>query len=369
MGQPPDVSNIPISRITQKEEIMQIAEHVAPFFRSHIRERTGKSPRFITVKDIQYSQHMKDHAVDFEVNINYISDQGSWNELIVIRDFKNITPFEDEISRYSRLEKRCTQFANVKILPMISVDRENYRIVYEKQKGYSIYQLGLSQKLVDYTLGRISAIFHGKELINLKQSSSKELLNFLVEHLPFTDEEKGSILTLGSSHLDVFESSQGGYQPCSVLDPNNLFFTPTQEMDAISMDALANKGAIIAVIPIEAPEDIVMDRMTDVATIYSNRAYGEFLSTGSLEETIQSMRNYFQGYDESAKILGIPTFRELYPNGFTLDIHMLISHFLVEIHKLHGAPGGKTGFEDKDPIRYAYYLLVKKPLHSLDLLL
>ncbi|MHA2250383.1 MAG: hypothetical protein ACXAD7_08470, partial [Candidatus Kariarchaeaceae archaeon] len=56
---------------------------------------------------------------------------------------------------------------------------------------------------------------------------------------------------------------------------------------------------------------------------------------------------------------------ELFPEGSTLDIQMMLSFLLFEISKLHGKPGGETGFENKDPIRFIYFLLLKTPFKKI----
>lgn len=354
-----------ISRVILKDQLMKISEQVAPFFRNRKKDEFGNPPRFLNVKDIQYSKITKDELAEYDIVIFLLSDLGSWSEQIVIREFNKIELLEDEIFRYTRLEQRCLNFKNVKILPIISVDKENYRVIYENQLGFNIYQLGLSQKLIDYTLGQITSIYHGNEVIGLEQITVRELLHFLINHLPFTLEERESIQNLLEPQLNYLTKTKGGYLPCSLFDPNKLQFVPSLERDSISMDALANQGALLSVILLEKPEAFVIDRMTDVATIYSNRAFKEFLSTGDVIETKHSIENFLQGYKDISNKLETPSLSEIFPEGITLDLQMLMSYYLVEITKLQGKPGGKTGFENKDPIRYSYLLLTQTPFRSI----
>ncbi len=341
-----------------KDQLLKSAELIAPFFKNRKKNDQGNSPRYINVKDIDFIQIDKGDSIEYEIIVQLLSDQGIWTETILIREFNNNEDLEDEISRYGRLEQRCFLFPNIELAPMININRANFQIIYEKHKGVNIYQLGLSQKMVDVILGQITSLFHGHEVVDLERTTSKELIHFLISHLPFTDEERGSIIELLESHLERMTDSKGGYLPCSLLNPNKLKFDVMHEEDT-TLDVIARKGGLLSMLSIEKPEDFVMDRMTDVATIFSNRAYSEFIAIGNVDQTKLSIENFFSGYNEISSKLGTPSLSDLYPKGITLDLQMLIGFFLVEIHKLHIRT--VSDFENKDPIRYVYFLLTKFP--------
>ncbi|MHA2250382.1 MAG: hypothetical protein ACXAD7_08465, partial [Candidatus Kariarchaeaceae archaeon] len=286
-----DELKLSINKLVRKNQLMEIAELVAPFFKLRKKDEEGNPARFISVKDVQFNQIVKENHVEFDVTIHLLSDQGGWLQNVIIREFTDSDSFNDELTRYSTLEKRCFQFSNVTLLPMINIDQNNFRIVYEKQKGFTIYQLGLSQRLADFTLGQLAAILQGNEGVNIDQKASMEIFHFLLSHLPFTLEERESIMNLLAPHMDLLSRSNGGYYPCTLFDPYELQFIPLQDKDSITMEAIANKGAILAVLLIQTPENLIIDRMTDVATIFSQRAFNEFRYTGDVLETKQSITN------------------------------------------------------------------------------
>jgi hypothetical protein len=340
---------------------MEIAEIVAPYFRRKIKDETGQSARFISVKDIQFNQKAKDDGIEFDVVIQLLSDQGSRSESVIIREFNDVNSFKGEISRYNTLQQRFLVFPFVNLLPMIHIDNDNHRIVYEKEVGFNIEQLGLSQELTDYTLGQITALLHGNKSINLELSNESTILDFLISHLPFTDEEQGSIRKLLTPHLKFLSSSTGGYSPCTYYDPRTLNFIPVLDKENITKTSVTEEGAIQSIILVETPENTIADRMTDISVIFSRQAYDEFLTSGKIVETKQCLVDFLEGYNEISKRINMPQLSTLYPKGSTLNLQMLINFWLIEINKLHGKPGGISGFENKDMIRYTYYLLVKMP--------
>ncbi len=355
-----DFAKITLSKLVRRNLIMEIAEVIAPYFRSKKKDASGQSARFISVKDIQFNKIRKNNTDEYDVFVQLLSDQGSWTENIIIKEFSDNTSFQQEMTRYGELEIRFSQVPYVKLLPLIHIDKQNFRIVYEKQNGFDIDQLGLSQELTDFTLGQLTALLHGPKISRLDQTTSQLFVDFLLNHLPFQDEERGSIKKLLQPHWELLAKSGGGYIPFTFYDPKKFQFIPMRDKGSITKNAIRYHGAIQSLITIEDPDYPVADRMADISVIFCKQAYEEFLLNDEVEDTIRCISDFLDGYDEIAAKIKAPPLKDMYPRGSTLNLQMLINFLLIEINKLHGTPD-PTGLKNKDAIRYVYMLLVNKP--------
>ena len=105
------------------------------------------------------------------------------------------------------------------------------------------------------------------------------------------------------------------------------------------------------------------ERMRDIAYYFHDRVYLEFIETGGINRTIGQMREFFEGYLIAANIHQMPSIKEVYPSGITLDVQLLFVAWLREVEKIQ--EGGTSLVDEKDLLRYSYFLLTQDPLKSL----
>ncbi|MHA2171799.1 MAG: hypothetical protein ACXAB7_18140 [Candidatus Kariarchaeaceae archaeon] len=356
-----DELEISLSKLVQRNRIMEIAEVVSPYFRTKKKDAAGNAARFISVKDIQFNQYEKGNATEYDVTIQLLSDQGSWTDGIIIREFDSGAKLEAEMTNYNQLQSRLNKYPTMQLLPMINIDRENKRIVYEKQTGYTIDQLDLSQNLTDFFLGQLTASLHGGEYLQLESTTLQTLIDFLLAHLAFTDEERSSLSYLLEPHLQSVRAGKGGYAPYTSFDFSNFHFVPQISKETITKANILSGKAVKSIIRIDYPEAPIVDRMTDISSIFCRAAYSEFLSNGKMKETVNAVYNFLEGYEARSDEMGYSSLLDMYPIESTLNLQMLVNFWLIEINKLQGIPGGATGFEGKESIQYAYFLLLQKP--------
>ena len=109
------------------------------------------------------------------------------------------------------------------------------------------------------------------------------------------------------------------------------------------------------IIPLIRPDATVIDRMTDIAVYFTERAYEEFQQYGHVEQTQKNVQEFFAGYNSVLAHTSEKNLSIIYPNGITLDLQMLISFFLYEMKE------SEQPFTSPDSLRYLYFLLLKKP--------
>ncbi len=336
-----------MSKIGFRNHLMEIAEDIAPHFKERRTDEHGNPVRYISVQDVHFEKKVDTaQSIEYRVNFDFLSDQGHWNQPVIIKEFSSLELLEEEVLRYNQLKKRCTLFDDIDPYPMISLDRENLQIVYEELEGSSFEELQLTDDEYDIIIGRLAAILQGDTRVSLQDTSLRVLLDYIVKNMPIDDDFHEEFSLLLEPHYYIIPPCHGGYDPCIVFLPEEMKFTRIS-------------NSIKTHIPMITSDGTPTDRMTDVANIYTLDGVTEFSSSGNLDRTQARVKNFFEGYNIVASKMNAPKLEELYPNGITLDLQMFVSYALMELQLIKHE--NLSYFTNPEALRYFYYLLQKKP--------
>ncbi|MHA2172404.1 MAG: hypothetical protein ACXAB7_21240, partial [Candidatus Kariarchaeaceae archaeon] len=334
-------------RIGLRNHLMEIAETIAPQYKERRTDEHGNPVRYISVQDIHFDKKVDtEQSIEYRMNIDFLSDQGHWNQPIIVKEFGSAELLEQEILRYDQLKKRCSLFDDIDPYPMISLDRENLQIVYEELEGNTVDDLQLSKDEYDIVMGRLAAILQGGTRVSLQDTSLRAFLDYIVQHMPVGEEYREELSLLLEPHYYIIPPCHGGYEPCILFLPEEMKF-----------EKVGN--SIKTHIPMITSDGTPTDRMSDVANIYTLDGVSEFTSSGNLDRTVQRVKNFFAGYNIVSQRLNAPNLEELYPNGITLDLQMLVSYVLMEMQLIQHEQ--LSTFSNPDAMSYIYFLLQKKP--------
>ncbi len=333
---------------------MQIAEDLIPYFKSQIKDEFGNTARFASIQDVEFDQILLAEINNIHLKVKVLSDQGAWTHDLIIREFKDLDKLNREIERYNELERRCILFENIFPAPLINVDKNNRQLIYEKNTGLQIDKIEFTNNLKDYQLGKIFAMIQGEKSNPLDASTMKELLEYVLSTLPFTEDERTRISMLLEPHYYILPNSLGGYVPCTLFDPTTI---EVNKLSDITRENIDDNKALYLTIPIQIPESNIVDRMADIASYYIEETYKEFCTTGSVHNTKEKIYVFFEGYNSVAKQINMPTMKELYKHGITLDIQMLLIFWIMILSKI----GSGENVWSKDVTRFTYFILLKKP--------
>ncbi|MHA2249613.1 MAG: hypothetical protein ACXAD7_04585 [Candidatus Kariarchaeaceae archaeon] len=349
------------SSFVQKNDFMEVAELVAPLFREKITDEEGNPARFISVLNIDYQDEDWGDILNHTVDIQLHSDQGQLTQKILIREFQTPRLMEIELNRFTEIEQRCQPFPELEAEPMININTERLFVVYEKVEGTSFEELQLQLNVLDYLMGRISAILQGPQIFPLDENTIREMMIFLLMNLPFTDEERASIVNLLEKNFEKIGASTGGYLPCTLFHPNAIIFQPLMEYRFIDNITIDEGKAFKIIISNLYPENLSNDRISDFAVYYHTRSYNEFLEEGEISIIEYEMQSFLEGYNNIIKSLNLPSLKELYPQGNTLNLQLLSAAWLQEAEKVQSGQIDYDNFEERDFLRYTYYLLLENP--------
>lgn len=345
------------AKINSRNEIMNVAESLIPYFKSRKKDEKGNSARFVSVQDVNFDQVLMGDVNNIKLKVKLLSDQGGWTHDLIIREFKDEDILTDEINRYNELERRVLIFDNIFPSPLIHIDKERKQLIYEYKTGEKFRELQLDDELKDYQIGRIFAMIQGEFSNPLDGEKMRALFTYMINSLPFQPEEKENIAMLLEPHYYILPNSLGGYQPCTLFDPANIEFTKLVDED-ITKQLMKENKALFLTIPLQQPEDMIVDRMADVASFYIRRVFTEFIETGSVENVKNLILSFFEGYNSVSKEIGTPNLEELYPHGITLDIQLLLVFWILKYTEISKKIDNAW---NKDSLRFTYFLLLKKP--------
>ncbi|OLS29341.1 MAG: hypothetical protein HeimC2_00660 [Candidatus Heimdallarchaeota archaeon LC_2] len=326
-------------------------------------DNVGNQAETISVQDVDYiTKELKD-VFEYELKIHFISDQGQLFQTVVAREFENEDMMNLEIERYGEIVGRTVLFNDITPKPLVKVDALTRSIVLEKIEGSTLDELGISQELKDFILGRIYGILHGNEILSVSEENVLEFFKFLLTHLRFTDEEKNRLVPLLQTHFTKFSECFGGFTPQTIIVSDHISFRLNETIQLVDKEMIAQGHMVLSTIKSEIPDELTDERMRDIAYYFHDRTYLEFMETGNINKTIGQMKEFFEGYLLAANIHQMPPLNEVYPSGITLDIQLLFVAWLREVEKIQ--KGENILNEDKDLLRYSYFLLTQNPLKSL----
>jgi hypothetical protein len=340
-------------------DAMELAEELAPLFQSKIKDKHGNEARYISVHNIEYTKKSYNKIVEYEIDIHFFSDQGDYYQTLWIKEFADYDTMKEELDGYYDTVNVSINYPDINIYPLLKMDQERGLLIYEKPPGFDLDRLGFSDELKYFILGRIYGVLHGKNLEELDHVTLKEFLTFLINHLPFTDEEKRSVQNLVERELIKYKQNFGGLIPQMQIRPVGIVFQIHDSKQKLSKETVSTTNDIVANLRYELPDKLTIDRMSDVAYLFHDRAFEEFQKTGKLDNTILEMSHYFAGYIDALISLKLPSLEQLYPIDNTINLQLLFVAWLREVEKLQ--IGALEPHKDRDLLQYSYYLLTDNP--------
>lgn len=323
---------------------MKIIEEMAPVFKNRTKFGERIQAKFLTINDLTIrSYDTTETYTEILATVSLQSDSTSWEQELLIRSFHEEIEFKDELDRFAELERRFAKTENIDPTPLINIDRENLRVIYDLGESNSLSSINAKIPGFDGSMGKLIAMLQGSEMKNLKFTSLRDQMEVILKYVPITDKEKTNISLLLEPHYPIIDNTNGGYMSCTLFDPEHVKvqFAPNNEFYFL--------------VPPKQPESKIVDRMADIAIYFTERAHMEFMATGTLDSTKADVQEFFVGYNKIFSELSDQNLYTVYPHGITLDLQMLISFVLYEM-KNSARP-----FSSPDCLRYLYFLLLKKP--------
>lgn len=344
-------------------DAMGIAEEIAPLFKSKIVDKFGNQARYVSVHTIDYNKKSIDKINEYTLNIHIFSDQGELYQTVIIREYEDDALLESELARYRELVGRCLLFPDIDPNPLVKVDKDRNLMILEKVDGFELKRAGFSQELKNFIFGRIYGVLHGTKVERLEDTKIREYMEFFLHYMPFTDEEKESIGTILEGHLLRFTQNFGGFDSQIFLRPKNILFQIDSTTESFDRQVILGGENLHASLLCDPPDNLTKDRMRDVAFYFHKKSFNEFIRFGNLDGTVIEVKDFLQGYSEGLKTQNLPPLKEMYILGNTLNIQLLFVSWLFETEKIQ--IGTFDPHDDRDLLRYTYYMLNEKPFDQL----
>jgi hypothetical protein len=344
-------------------DAMGIAEEIAPLFKSKITDKFGNMARYVSVHTIDFTKKAYEDLIEYDLDIHIFSDQGELYQSVIIREYADANKLEIELARYRELVSRCLLFPDIDPNPLVKVDKDRNLIILERVEGFHLKRLIFSPQLKNYIFGRIYGVLHGTTVERLDDTKIRKFMQFLLQHLPFTDEEKRSISTLLENHLLRFTQNFGGFDSKILLRRKNIRFQVDTSIKSIDKEMVKTGDVIHASLLCEPPDELTKDRMRDMAFYFHKKAFNEFVMFGNLESTVSEMKDFFEGYSSALEVLNLSSLREMYISGITLNVELVFVAWLFESERIQIGEFDPHG--DRDVLRYTYFLLTEKPFENI----
>lgn len=339
---------------------MSIAEDLAHHFVG--REYEGRTPRFVSVKTIDYEDTSFGDINQFNMNVEYLSEEGNWKQSIIVRQFNSVTQFDNEIRQQVQMTRELQFHRHINILPIIHSNHQENYVVYEGSKGKKLSELDLDQDLHEFIMGMLCAIIQGNDVQENDLTNIRGMIDYLISISEFTEQQKVDIKDLLEIHYTILSQSKSGYHTLAVLDQNNIWFHPKIDRDDLTKgNIISNKAFQIDVLYVP-PQSIINDRMMDIAMSYGQDAYNEYLQTKSVEMTRNRIVAFLEGYELQYEKNSYYPLEEIYEFGLTLDLQIVILTWLYANHLISQEEDPDKEHQIREQsYSFIEYLLSKRP--------
>jgi len=300
---------------------MELADDMIPIWKER-HTFHGVPPRYVSIKtvDVDYVHLGEVHQMN--AVITYISDDDeTWKQDIIIRYFDSIYYYNLEESQYHKLLSRTEFASNIKIVELLYKNKEEQILIYDRAHGVSLDDLGLKKDIYYYQFGALMAVLHGTETEKLNLNVTKELVNYLVNQLPFEKKFVDKFMKILKEHYRLFDHAYAAYEPLTTIELDLLSATPIHDV-ITKRDIMQEEAIYFEVLP-SLVTDIQLDRMEDLANLVADDAIMEYRNTGEVSETLNNVISLLEGYEGYYEANTASPLDQLYPNGLSIDLHVV----------------------------------------------
>ena len=314
---------------------MTIAEDIAPIFKSQTTEMFGFKARYISVKNVEFKAQNLGFCQQYNTEIEFLSDQGSWFKNVIVRYFNSEDEVEHELKLFNILELNCLKFPNISPSPLIIVNKNQHYVVYDLLNDKKLQDLDLSVKYQDFLMGTVYAITHGGKSYELDIYEIIELVKYGVNDLTANIKTKLRFLEKVDHYKKLVSASKYGYLVSTQPNPKNFRFRYLISEQSLSEKEISYQNAFeVTILPTQSQEK-VSDRMLDVGLLFADDGFKEFQRTGKVRKTKTRILHFLRAYSIIHKKISSVSLVQLYPLGYPLDLYMILVVYLSGVNQLN----------------------------------
>jgi len=321
--------------IELRNSIMTIAEEIAPIFKSATLEMFGFKARYISVKNVEFESQNLGFCLQYQTEIEFLSDQGSWFKTIMIRYFATEDELEHELKLYNILDLNCLKFPNINPAPLIMVNKTNNYIVMDLLNDKEIEDLNLSESNRDFLLGTLYAIIHGGKSYSLDTYEIIELVKYGIHDLDLDPRKRDKLIEKVDKYKKLVSATVYGYHSSTVVNASIFRFRQIISDENLSEKEITYQTAFeVTILPNQSQEQY-SDRMLDVALLFSDEGFQEFKVTNTISKTKARILHFLRAYGLIHKKLSKNQLEKLYPLGFPLDLYIILVLYMSGVKELN----------------------------------
>jgi len=315
-----------MSESVSQESVIEATNDIIEY----LKEELGDTE--ISFEDFSYNVVQNDLSLDISLILDLIINGVREKTPYTIRFSKNAEIYQNERSLYEELKKRVGEIENLNIEEMILYDDSSSRIVYKGTVGTHLNEL--DPLYSNFLLGTISSMIHGDTVSDLDFKPLRETFNILLNNLPFEKEDCDELKSVIDKRFDGMKRTFSGYLPLTQIQKENIVVELEKSIEEIDLYSLSKLIGLKVIIPMRVPRFEVKDRLNDLGVHFSEEAFNHYIETKDLEEIKGNLESFISGYSSSLYERTGVRIKNLYPDGLTLDLQLILNLWITEATKL-----------------------------------
>jgi len=328
--------------IAIRNSIMTIAEEIAPIFKSQTMEMFGFKARYISVKNVEFEAENLGFCQQYNTEIEFLSDQGSWFKNVIVRYFNSEEEVERELNLFQILELNCLKFANTNPTPLITANKQERYVVFDLLNDKKFEDLNLTVKYQDFLLGTLYSIIHGGKSYELDIYEILELVKYGINDFMTNRERKVDLLKKVDGYKNLISATKYGYLTSTLPNPKIFRFRYLISEESLSERDISYQNAFeVTILPNQSQEKY-SDRMLDIGLLFADDGFKEFKTTANIKQTKARILHFLRAYRIIHKKISKVTMEEIYPLGYPLDLYMILVVYLSGVNQLNEMKDAKN---------------------------
>lgn len=350
------------NRVCGRNEIMEIAEDLIEVFKPMFVGNDGSPVRYVSIQTTDFFVEQIRNTYTYHVTAIYLTDQGPFTVNFVVREFERLEHMANEVKTYKSLSNRLRKHKDIQLAEIIGMYEQFKALAYEIPPGEKPHELEVPRPCIYFAMGRVCASIHGKDERKTPVEKTKLLLDYLLDAYPFTDEEKDAIRRLSEKQETRLRKSNSGYVALSAFDPEYIRMQSILPGDQLTNELILLGEGILSYVIHKPTEEIIQERLFEIALAFIDQAFEEFTKQGFSRETISLLIQFIQGYEKTLLQDGGNPLKKLYKGIPPLSYYFAVAALIYNLSFFQDQvmSSQEKRIIAEDVLRFVYYCLVKK---------
>ncbi|MHA1911230.1 MAG: hypothetical protein ACTSYA_05995 [Candidatus Kariarchaeaceae archaeon] len=321
-----DVSSSPLwEDLISRQTMIEIVEGISDQLRRFLWDAERHlQARYITIDDITItSQKNYQFGQEYELLIKLGSDVGNRMIALYVKRTNTLEQLEREAEKHQFLSYKLEKYKGIELFNLVGLWNSPPCIIYLKQAGSVLSKVGLSDEVYSSILGRGCASVQPDDSLPVNVQEELKIVSQMAFILSLSDKQTTELFNYFSPLIAELTDLKTSYRSLYPFRSNEAIFYKKFDEDLPLINIIQGANYQILIKPGFTTKERT-ERMEDIAINISRMVKREYLTKGTVKNSLSFARNAIKNYDRALVFTGSTvSLEQMYQNGLSLDYFLL----------------------------------------------